>query len=171
MVCPDQGSQGSNPRYRETALSTFFYLIRKINPIRHFNLIRFKEPQYTIRGKLIPDNNQKVSLWPPIFKIPMVTTGMNHNSDYLNNIFYFMRDRADQFIHEGNIFAGLDQCTEAVDSYDKAIALNPVNVVAWNNRGVVLDNLDRSSDAVASYDKAVLINPEYAEAWNSGSCA
>ncbi len=37
-----------------------------------------------------------------------------------------MRDRADQFINEGNDFAGLDQYSEAVDSYDKAIALNPV---------------------------------------------
>ena len=61
-----------------------------------------------------------------------------------------MRDRAYQFINEGNDFAGLDQYSEAVDSYDKAIALNPLDAVAWNNRGVVLDTLGRYSEAVAS---------------------
>jgi superkiller protein 3 len=61
-----------------------------------------------------------------------------------------MRDRANQFIHEGNNFAGLDQYSEAVDSYDKAIALYPYNAVAWNNRGVALDNLGKTSEAVSS---------------------
>jgi Flp pilus assembly protein TadD len=44
-------------------------------------------------------------------------------------------------MNEGNDFAGLDQYSEAIDSYDKAIALIPVDAVAWNNRGVVLDTL------------------------------
>jgi len=47
-----------------------------------------------------------------------------------------MRDRAVQFIQEGNNFAALDQYSEAIIWYEKAIALNPVDAVAWNNRGV-----------------------------------
>ena len=57
-----------------------------------------------------------------------------------------MQDRAAQYINEGNDFARRDQYSEAIISYEKAIALNPVDAVAWNNRGVSLDNLGRYSE-------------------------
>jgi Flp pilus assembly protein TadD len=44
-------------------------------------------------------------------------------------------------------------------SYVRAIALDPANGQAHNNRGVVLTRLGRLADAVASHDRAIALDP------------
>jgi Tfp pilus assembly protein PilF len=58
----------------------------------------------------------------------------------------------------------LNRLAEAVESYDKALALKPDYVEALNNRGIVLMELKRPAEALASYDKALGLKPDYAEA-------
>jgi tetratricopeptide (TPR) repeat protein len=74
-------------------------------------------------------------------------------------------DQAGQYYDEGIDFADLGWYTEAVASYDKAIAIDPNFAEAWYNRGIALHYLKRYSDAVASYDKAIAVDKNYADAW------
>jgi len=50
---------------------------------------------------------------------------------------------------------------------DDAIALNPSDAEAHNNRGTALKDLKRLDEALASYDKALALKPDYAEVHNN----
>lgn len=52
-------------------------------------------------------------------------------------------------------------------SYIKAIEFNPLNHVAWNNLGVVLNNQNQQQSALLAYEKAVSLHPEFPLAWNN----
>jgi tetratricopeptide (TPR) repeat protein len=56
---------------------------------------------------------------------------------------------------------------DAIESYDKAIALRPDLVEAYHNRGNILPYLNRFDEALASQDNAIALRPGLAEA-NSG---
>ena len=59
---------------------------------------------------------------------------------------------------------------EALESYDKALAVKPDYAEALNNRAVVLQSMGRMNEAATSYAKAIAIKPDYAEAYvNYGS--
>lgn len=49
--------------------------------------------------------------------------------------------------------------------FDKAIQVEPLNFLAWANKGLILKNLLRVEDALACYERALGINPEYVNAW------
>ncbi|MEZ2304038.1 MAG: CHAT domain-containing protein, partial [Microcoleus sp.] len=52
-----------------------------------------------------------------------------------------------------------------IASYDKALAFQPDNYAAWNNRGNALSNLGRLEEAIASYDKALQFQPDSNQVW------
>ncbi len=75
-----------------------------------------------------------------------------------------------QYFNEGINYFHLGRYTDAVTSFDKAIAINPNDAVVWNNRGLAQYYLKNYMGAVVSFDKAVVINQDYDEAWyNRGS--
>jgi len=53
----------------------------------------------------------------------------------------------------GHVLANLARYSEAVISYDKAIAVNPDFADAWYNRGIALEKLGRYSEADTSFEK------------------
>ena len=55
----------------------------------------------------------------------------------------------------------------AKNYWDKAIAVNPKNAEAYNNRGLALYNLKLYQQAIADFSQALRINPQYAEALNN----
>jgi predicted O-linked N-acetylglucosamine transferase (SPINDLY family) len=59
----------------------------------------------------------------------------------------------------------LERYHEAINAYDKAIALNPNFAGAWHGRANVLTELRRYHDALAAYDKALALAPYLVEAW------
>jgi tetratricopeptide (TPR) repeat protein len=73
----------------------------------------------------------------------------------------------DALVAEGNAFMALARTTEALASYQRALALQPDCVPALNNRGVALRNLGRAGDALASFDAALAIQPEHCDALNN----
>ena len=54
--------------------------------------------------------------------------------------------------------------SEAIDSFNKAIAIKLDYADAWYYRGGALGNLRRYTEAVDSFDKAIAIKPDYADA-------
>ncbi|WAL58936.1 tetratricopeptide repeat protein [Thermocoleostomius sinensis] len=54
---------------------------------------------------------------------------------------------------------------EALDSFDRAIALQPNDTAAWVFRAVMLIHLEQYSEALESCDRAIAISPDYSEAW------
>jgi tetratricopeptide (TPR) repeat protein len=67
----------------------------------------------------------------------------------------------------GAVHARMGSLQEAVDCYQKALALKPTYAEAHNNLGNVLSRLGRQDDAVASFGRALSVMPEYPEAHNN----
>src|SRR5271156_5556813 len=81
---------------------------------------------------------------------------------------YFDRAAAIQpgfasFTNRGVALQGLGRFEEALENYDRALALQPNNAVLFYNRGRVLQDLARFEEALDSYRQALRINPAYAE--------
>ena len=56
---------------------------------------------------------------------------------------------------------------KAIADHTKAIALDPKDANAYNNRGVVYDNLKEYQKAISDYTKAIELDPKYAKAYNN----
>jgi tetratricopeptide (TPR) repeat protein len=62
--------------------------------------------------------------------------------------------------------AALQQYDAAIQSFDKALAINPQDHQALRNRGAILANFfDRPEEALQGFNKALAIQPEDAGAW------
>ena len=75
------------------------------------------------------------------------------------------------YLQLGNSFASNESYEKALDSYDKAIEIQPNYADAWNNRGLALSNLSKYQKAIASYNQAIEIQPDYVNAWNNRGAA
>jgi tetratricopeptide (TPR) repeat protein len=81
--------------------------------------------------------------------------------------FAVRQDFAEAHNNRGVTLYRLGRFTEALASYDRAIALGPDRTEAFNNRGVALKELRRIPEALASYHQAQQLAPDYADAhWN-----
>ena len=78
---------------------------------------------------------------------------------------------AKEEFNRGVELSKLGQHSEALASFDKAIALNPNNGLAWSNRGVSLRALGRNLEAKLSYEKACKFNPNDPNAWHGRGLA
>ncbi|MFP4298101.1 MAG: CHAT domain-containing protein [Spirulinaceae cyanobacterium] len=54
---------------------------------------------------------------------------------------------------------------QAIQYWEKAIAIEPNYYQAWSNRGLALKNLGAWAEALESYDQALEIEPNYSKAW------
>jgi tetratricopeptide (TPR) repeat protein len=64
----------------------------------------------------------------------------------------------------------LGRLKDALESYDRALAIKQDYAEALNNRGNALRDLTRLDDALASYEKALAIKPDFVEAlYNRGT--
>jgi hypothetical protein len=61
--------------------------------------------------------------------------------------------------------------SEAIDSYDKVIALRPDHANAWGNRGSALQTIERLSDALQSYERALAFDAHNIEILNNRGTA
>jgi tetratricopeptide (TPR) repeat protein len=65
----------------------------------------------------------------------------------------------------GNSLYEQGRYNEAVQSYEKAILLNPQLEAAWLNKGNVLYVQSNYDEALQAFDRATKINPQNAIAW------
>jgi len=68
---------------------------------------------------------------------------------------------AQAWFNQGVALSELDRPDEAVQAFDRALALGP-DPNAWNNRGVALLKLGRNAQALESFDKALAAAPGFA---------
>ncbi len=52
-------------------------------------------------------------------------------------------------------YTSISISTEAIKYFDKAIELDANYVIAYNNKGFVLNNLNQHEEAIKYYDKAI----------------
>ena len=55
----------------------------------------------------------------------------------------------------------MEQWEQAIASWDRAIAINPLNHQFWYHHGCALEQLQRCDEAIASYGKALEISPDF----------
>jgi len=71
------------------------------------------------------------------------------------------------WINRGVDFFNLGQTEDAIEAYDRAIALNSQYSAAWNNKGVALISQGKYDEAIQACDEAIRLYPEYASSWNN----
>ena len=67
--------------------------------------------------------------------------------------------------NRGNALANEGCYSEALASFDQALAIQPYDHAAWIFRAVVLIQLNRYSEALASCETALAIQPHNQQAW------
>ena len=67
--------------------------------------------------------------------------------------------------NKGISLRNISRYQEAIDCYDRAIKIDPMNAGAWSNKGVALDGIGKFQEAIDCYEKALKINPSHAGAW------
>jgi tetratricopeptide (TPR) repeat protein len=73
--------------------------------------------------------------------------------------------RSEAYNNRGFALRRVEQPEEALDSFDKALTIEPHFAEAHINRGIALKDLGRFDEAVASYDTAIALQPELAAAY------
>ncbi len=68
------------------------------------------------------------------------------------------------YAHQGDRLHSLGRSAEAVERYDRALALTP-RAEVYNNRGVVLEALGRLDEALDSFTQAIAGRADYAQAF------
>src|SRR6266576_1288229 len=58
----------------------------------------------------------------------------------------------------------MDRPEEGLAELDRALAIDPLHAISWNNRGNAMVALNRYAEAVDSYERALAINPEFPDA-------
>ncbi|MDR0976481.1 MAG: tetratricopeptide repeat protein [Prevotellaceae bacterium] len=71
---------------------------------------------------------------------------------------------AKDWIEEGDKFLYTDH-VKALNCYDKALELEPDNVEAWNDKGLLLYFTKRHDEAITCFDKAIELEPDNNKAW------
>jgi tetratricopeptide (TPR) repeat protein len=75
------------------------------------------------------------------------------------------KQQLDLLFEQSRLFYLTENLEACISSLDKLLQINPGEVLAWYNRGVVLDELGHYEEATASYDKALQFNPDDDVTW------
>jgi len=69
------------------------------------------------------------------------------------------------FYNHGTILNALHRPLEALEAFNKALAINPADPETWNNRGAAFNNLARYGEAIDDFDKAISLRADFAGAF------
>ena len=87
-------------------------------------------------------------------------------------------DNDNLLYNQGNALFKSKHYEEAIDSFNKALKIQPGDHYIWYNRGIGLGKLGNFKEAIclqqrfpiASFDKALELKPDYAEAFYNKAC-
>lgn len=60
----------------------------------------------------------------------------------------------------------LHDYNRSIESFDRAIRLDPTNAKTYYNKGMTLENMGKYQDAILAFQQAVKLSPNFANAWN-----
>jgi len=79
---------------------------------------------------------------------------------------------ANELYSQGNALRSQNKYQEAIEAYDKALALNASFAEDLYDKGLALHNLNKFQEAIECYNKALEINPNIGAIWeNKAICA
>jgi tetratricopeptide (TPR) repeat protein len=98
-------------------------------------------------------------------------TGVEINAINVGNLLVSINElRLKEIILLGNEHYYKNEHVVAIKHYDRALEIEPDNVEAWTNKGVVFGNMGKYNEAIDCYDRSLEIEPKYALAlYNKGS--
>lgn len=73
--------------------------------------------------------------------------------------------------NKGGSLVALGRREEAINCFDRSLALDPQDALTWSNKGSVLNDLARRAEALWCCDQALALNPRLAMAWNNKGLA
>jgi len=74
-------------------------------------------------------------------------------------------DDAVNWFTQGSALTASGNYTEAVQTFDHAISLEPAYYEAWNGKADALNRAHQVNDALAASDQVIALNPGYAKGW------
>jgi tetratricopeptide (TPR) repeat protein len=72
---------------------------------------------------------------------------------------------AEEWTQQGIEHAQNGEYTKALQAFESALELEPDYVLAWSDKGNVLQELNRPEEALDAYGKALDLDPEFVNAW------
>ena len=147
---------------------------RKESLIYRFNL---KSPSTNYSWKIVQNwGTQNKWSWHPTepgnYNIQVqVSYGKINEVPDSKDVNYIVFPFSKTFTHKGFYLYNIGELNKALSTFDKAIAINPLDSVAWTGKGFVLNDLNKSDEAIKALDKAIEINPQYSKAWNGKGLA
>jgi tetratricopeptide (TPR) repeat protein len=89
-----------------------------------------------------------------------------------------LKKKAVDIANRGNALADLGKYDEAIENYDRALAIAPENpiillnkAISLRGKGVGLAESKRPNDALECFEKAIAIKPDYSDGWNAKGAA
>lgn len=77
----------------------------------------------------------------------------------------------EQYVNKGLVLDSMGKYQEAIQSFSKAIELEPMLAVAWYNRGVSKLNASKYSESIVDFNKCIFIDTAMYEAYYNRSIA
>jgi tetratricopeptide (TPR) repeat protein len=69
-----------------------------------------------------------------------------------------------KFMKDGDTFAEYGRYDDAVQSYNKAIQVDPTNIEPWFKVGLLHKEKGRCEEAIQAFDKVLEMDPKYVQA-------
>jgi|WetSurMetagenome_2_1015567.scaffolds.fasta_scaffold104046_2 Flp pilus assembly protein TadD len=135
-------------------------IISKVN-----NILKYEARKRSFVSWLTPDPSNMISM-------RLLASAKNRNlyPQHLANCFPMPKeplneDASGTWLKEGIEFLRSGRHSEAVESFDRHVLLNPNDADVWNLRGLALAAQNRFADALESFGKAVSIDQRHPDAW------
>jgi tetratricopeptide (TPR) repeat protein len=100
-----------------------------------------------------------------IFAQSSLNSPLSSSSSMINST------QVETLYNTANNFYDNQKYEEALQYYDKVLAIDPSSVNALNSKGLALDHLQRYDEAVQTFDKALAIDPSSVNALNNKGLA
>jgi tetratricopeptide (TPR) repeat protein len=86
---------------------------------------------------------------------------------YWGELIDYLPDEAAVWSNRGNVRVSQNKLAEALEDYNRAIALAPEQPDPYLNRGAALEGLGRWQEAIADYSQVLTLSPDDAAAYNN----
>jgi tetratricopeptide (TPR) repeat protein len=78
-----------------------------------------------------------------------------------------MSEKSEKLVAKGEKLFGQGKYHKALKAFKEALTFDPEDIVALNNKGVVLEEFNQLEEALACYEEAIRINKDFNLAWTN----